>query len=158
MNELFQMMNSYTETVSSGQFETPGVQVQTFWNCYPSFEDTNNLSLLTFLEMGGVSFVLPGDLEKPGWSALLQNLSVRKLLGRVDIFVASHHGRESGYCKEVFDYCCPQSVIISDGPIQYDTQEMSNVYGQHASGGLFNGQTRKVVSTRNDGNIWWTFS
>ena len=127
-----------------------------FYNNYPSFTDTNNLSLLIFLDIGNVSFVLPGDLEEQGWRQLLQNSDVCELLGRVNIFVASHHGRESGYCKEVFDYCSPRYVIMSDGPVQYGTQKMANVYGQHASGGLFKGQRRKVLSTRNDGNILWS--
>ena len=158
MNTLLEMIDdNFTGEVSREQLEPPGIQVRIFWNCYPSFEDTNNLSLLTFLDIGGVSFVLPGDLEEQGWLQLLQNSDVCELLGRVNIFVASHHGRESGYCKEVFDYCSPRYVIMSDGPVQYDTQEMANIYGQHASGGLFNGQTRKVLTTRNDGSLLWQF-
>ena len=56
MNELLEMMENYTGAVSSGQFETPGIHVQMFQNDYPLFEDTNNLSLLTFLNIGGISF------------------------------------------------------------------------------------------------------
>ncbi len=95
MNELLKMVNSYTGQVSNEQLEYPGIQVQTFWNCYPSFTDTNNLSLLTFLDIGSVSFVLLGDFEEPGWLELLKNPDIRELLGRVQVFVASHHGRES---------------------------------------------------------------
>lgn len=151
------MINSYTEKVSPGQYDSPGIEVRTFSNCYPAFNDTNNLSLLTFLKVAGVKFVLPGDLERKGWLDLLKNSEVCSLLEGVDIFIASHHGRESGYCKEVFGYCNPSLVIMSDGPIQYNTQEMANVYGKHASGGLFNGHRRKVLTTRNDGNIGWQF-
>ena len=157
MYELFEMIDSYTGAVSNDQLEPLGIQVQVFHNNYPSFEDTNNLSLLIFLDIGDLSFVLPGDLEQPGWVELLKNPYVHTLLGRVNIFVASHHGRESGYCREVFNHCSPQFVIMSDGPVQYDTQEMANMYGQHASGGLFNGQTRKVLTTRNDGSLLWQF-
>ena len=161
MNELLDMINSYTGSVSSEHLEPPGIQVRIFHNDYPSFTDTNNLSLLTFLDIGGVSFALTGDLERQGWLQLLQNSDVCESLKRVNIFVASHHGRESGYCREVFDCCRPQFVVISDGAIQYDTQKMSNVYGQHATGGWFNCQGRRewrqVITTRNDGNIWWTF-
>ena len=162
MNELLEMIDSYTGEISSEQLNPPGIQVQTFWNCYPSFKDTNNLSVLTFLHIGDVSFALPGDLERQGWLQLLQNSDVCELLGRVNIFVASHHGRESGYCREVFDYCSPRLVVISDGAIQYDTQKMSSAYGQHATGDWFNHQRgrewRQVLTTRNDGNILWQFS
>ena len=68
------------------------------------------------------------------------------------MLVASHHGRESGYTPEVFDYCKPEIVIISDESMQYDTQETN--YSQHASGiPTYLGGRRKVYTTRNDGKI-----
>ena len=158
MSTLLQMVDSYTGEVSNEQLEPPGIQVQTFCNTYPSFTDTNNLSLLTFLNIGGVSLALPGDLERQGWLQLLKKPDVCELLKRVNIFVASHHGRENGYCKEVFDYCKPALVVMSDGAIQYDTQRMASTYGQHAIGEWFNHKQRgrewrKVLTTRNDGPI-----
>ena len=155
MQVLCKMIDDYTVDVPSGQFQSEGIKVQTFYNVYPSFEDTNNLSLLIFLHIGGVCFALPGDLEQLGWIELLKKPYVCELLREVNVFVASHHGRESGYCREVFDYCSPQFIIMSDGPVQYNTQEMAGIYGQHATGGRFGNQTRKVLTTRNDGNIYW---
>ena len=159
MNELLRMIDSYTIGVLPGQLIVPGLSVNIFHNNYPNFIDTNNLSLLTFLNVGSISFVLGGDLERRGWLHLLQNPYVRSFLNRVDVFVASHHGRESGYCAEVFNYCRPKLIVISDGPIQYDTQHMAGTYSRHASGELlrtFSGQQfRKVVTTRKDGNIFW---
>ena len=150
---------SFTGAVGPQQLEPGGLQVWLFHNDYPMFSDTNNLSLLTFLDVGGVSFVLGGDLERAGWLALLQKPQVQGLLKRVHVFVASHHERESGYCPEVFDYCKLRLIVMSDGPIQHDTQLMAGTYARHALGELFStpsGQvTRKVVSTRKDGNIFW---
>ena len=155
MNTLIEMIDNFTGEVSIEKLEPPGVKIRMFWNFYPTFKDTNNLSLLAFLDLGDVSFVLPGDLERSGWLELLKDSNVCELLRGVNVFVASHHGRESGYCREVFDYCSPQFVIMSDGPVQYDTQEMAGVYGQHATGGWFGNQARKVLTTRKDGNICW---
>ncbi len=159
MRQLLEMIDRYTAEVSSEQLEPPGLRVWTFHNSYPAFTDTNNLSLLTFLDVGSVSFVIPGDVERAGWLALLKNLHVCGLLKRVNVFVASHHGRETGYCKEVFDHCVPSLVVMSDGEVEYDTQRMASTYGQHASGQWFNGsggrEWRKVVTTRNDGSIYW---
>ena len=159
MNELLSMIDSFTGGVTREQLEPAGLQIWVFHNDYPAFTDTNNLSLLTFLDVGGVSFVLGGDLEKAGWLSLLKNPQVRSLLQRVHVFVASHHGRENGYCSEVFEYCKPSLVVMSDGPIQHDTQLMAGTYARHALGELFStpsGQERrKVVSTRKDGNIFW---
>lgn len=159
MVELLGMIDSYNGPVSPLQLEPEGIQAWMFHNNYPAFADTNNLSLLTFIDVGGVSFVMGGDLERPGWLALLGNPHIRGLLGRVQVFVASHHGRESGYCSEVFDHCAPRLVVMSDGAIQYDTQRMASVYAQHATGEWFNGalgrEFRRVLSTRSDGNLFW---
>jgi beta-lactamase superfamily II metal-dependent hydrolase len=159
MQELLDMVDNYVLPLPAAQLNPPGVRVWTFWNSYPNFSDTNKLSLLVFLEIGGVSFALSGDLERAGWLALLANPDVRDLLRRVEVFVASHHGRESGYCREVFDYCKPSLIVMSDGPVEYDTQRMAATYAQHARGSWFNGASgrewRKVVTTRRDGNIRW---
>ena len=150
MKEVLKMHEDYVKPAS---FSYSGIQIKSFFNEYPEFKDSNNLSLLTFVRVGDVQFVLPGDLERAGWLVLLENPSVCKLLQNVDYFIASHHGRENGYCKEVFDFCTPRAVIFSDASIAYDTQEMANVYGQHALGTHFEGKFRKVLTTRNDGSL-----
>lgn len=159
MDELLGMVDSYTGHVAPEQLEPAGLKVWFYHNNYPTFTDTNNLSLLTFLDVGSVSFALGGDLERDGWLALLQKPLVQESLKRVNVFVASHHGRDSGYCPEVFKYCKPSSIVISDGQIQYDTQLMATCYAQHATGELFSTpsgkEMRKVVTTRKDGNIYW---
>lgn len=159
METLLEMIETYTGAVTPERLEPPGLRIWTFNNDYPSFTDTNNLSLLTFLDVGNVSFVITGDLERAGWLSLLKNQQVCALLGRVSVFIASHHGRESGYCKEVFHHCRPDIVVMSDGPVEYDTQLMASNYAQHAKGQWFNGysggEVRKVVTTRRDGHIWW---
>ena len=159
MTELLDMIDSYTGHVPAEELEPVGLRIRVFFNTYPTFTDTNNLSLLTFIDVGDVSFVLGGDLEHDGWLTLLENPHVQRLLKRVHVFVASHHGRQSGYCPEVFTYCRPRLVVMSDGPIQHDTQLMASTYAHHASGELFSTpsgrEARKVVTTRKDGNISW---
>lgn len=159
MNELLRMINFFTKRVTLEELTIPDLSVNIFYNHYPMFTDTNNLSLLTFLTVDSMSFVLGGDLERPGWLRLLQNPQVRDHLKCVDVFVASHHGRQNGYCSEVFNYCKPRLIVMSDGPVQYDTQLMASTYSRHASGELFSTShgwhLRKVVTTRKDGNILW---
>ena len=122
------MMNTYTADVA----ELPSFQNVSFkiFHCtYPTdFEDTNNLSLVTFLNTPMGKFVIPGDVEKPAWETLLKKADFRRQLEEANVFVASHHGRTSGYCRDVFDYCRPVVVIFSDGPKQYATQEETNTY------------------------------
>jgi len=150
MQSLLDMIRIYTSDVVNPP-EFPGVELVTFHNNFPLFDDTNNLSLVTFLYYRDIHIVFPGDLEKKGWLSLLAGKSFQEELKRVNIFIASHHGRESGYCSDVFEYCKPEIVIISDEPIQYDTQSTS--YDQHASGVRFGNQDRYVLTTRNDGMV-----
>jgi beta-lactamase superfamily II metal-dependent hydrolase len=130
-----------------------GIEIAIFYNRYPLFTDTNNLSVVAFIHYDGMGIVIPGDLEKAGWESLLQRQEFQEHLRRTNIFVASHHGRESGYCKSVFDYCSPHVIIISDKEIIHETQK--NTYSQHASGITWNGgpQKRFVLTTRSDGDL-----
>ena len=156
METLLDMHERYTAPVSP-PLDFAGVELVTFHNPYPTFQDTNNLSLVSFIRYSDLCIMCPGDLEKPGWAALLRKPDFRRYLGQVSVFIASHHGRENGYLREVFDFCDPDIVIISDESKQYQTQETD--YADHARGIRFNnGRMRYVLTTRRDGNITVTKS
>lgn len=124
-----------------------------FFHHSPSkFQDTNNLSVVTFISYNNVGIMFPGDLETAGWQEFLKDQAFLNCLQRTNILIASHHGRTGGYCKDVFNYCKPRTVIISDKPVIHDTQD-TNLYDQHCSGLNFNGNIRKVLTTRKDGKI-----
>jgi beta-lactamase superfamily II metal-dependent hydrolase len=127
----------------------------TFWNTYGSpFTDTNNLSLVLFVHYFGLHMVFPGDLEKEGWRLILQRPEFRAELARVNVFVASLHGREGGSCEEVFKNCCsPAVVIMSNKATVHDTQQTARWYRQRSRGIKYKGQTRHVFTTRRDGKI-----
>lgn len=150
MSALLGMITDYTTDVTNPP-EFPDTELVTFNNSYSAFQDTNNLSLVTFLHFRGMHIIFPGDLEKPGWEALLKGQSFRENLGRVNLFIASHHGRKSGYYPEVFDVCHPELIIISDESLQYDTQDTE--YARHASGIKWGENRRYVLTTRADGMI-----
>ena len=155
MESLLDMMKLYTSPVE-GEPEFPGVKYHTFMHDYGrEFDDTNNISVVTFLEMPSLCVVIPGDLETKGWEKHLGNRDFCQLLQKTNVFIASHHGRENGYCRDVFEYCKPIVVVFSDGPKKHATQEMANTYASHASGVKFNGKTRYALTTRNDGTFWW---
>lgn len=155
MNSLLEMMQRYTAEVTT-EPSFPDVEYTTFFHKYrEDFEDTNNISLVTFLKTPDLSVIIPGDIEKPAWEKHLRNKHFCRNLRETNVFVASHHGRESGYCEQVFDYCRPSVIIFSDGPKKYATQEMVEKYANHASGVQFNGRTRYVLTTRRDGTFGW---
>lgn len=137
-----------------------GITYIGFANTYPEFTNTNDLSLAVFIKFGAFKILFPGDLEKAGWRALLQLPDFRAELAGTTILVASHHGRESGYCPDIFDYFTPRAVVISDKPIEHDTQRMVPDYRDVLSpGGVIVNTTRKtrhVLTTRRDGWIHFT--
>lgn len=144
--------------MSDPSYDWGGIQFATFSNNYSDFENPNinDLSIVTFARYMGWTFIFPGDLEAIGWKKLLEKPEFCEWLKRVDIFIASHHGRESGFCEEVFNYCSPKLVIMSDKsqsetscPDDYRpfTQGLSVI---NAAGET---NTRKVLTTRSDGAI-----
>ncbi|WP_152605879.1 ComEC/Rec2 family competence protein [Dickeya undicola] len=123
--------------------------------------ETNHLSQMIFIKYGDITICIPGDLERRSWELMLSKTDVQSWLGKSNIFVAAHHGRENGYHAGVFDYCQPDCVIISDKEIIHGTQNgMSNSYSNHVrsdgvvyTSGSGDESRRKVLTTRNDGHI-----
>lgn len=139
-----------------------GITCTTYFNTYPQFTNTNDLSLVVFIEYAGFKILFPGDIEKPGWRTLLQRADFRAELSGTNILVASHHGRESGYCPEVFDYFTPDAVVISDKPIEHETQKIVPDYRKVVRDNGVRVRTtmkdRHVLTTRRDGWIQFTVS
>ncbi len=138
-----------------------GITYKGFWNRYGNgigqFRDTNNLSLAVFIRYGSFKMLFPGDLERPGWLNLLQNADFRAELANTDVLMASHHGRDSGYCEEIFKYFTPQVVVISDKPIAHETQKTVPDYRKVITANGVKVRTtmknRHVLTTRRDGYI-----
>lgn len=141
----------------------PGLGLTWSWNPYPYFDDENNLSLVATLNIHGFDFMFPGDMETKGFDHLLNTCPpFRQTVAGVDVLVASHHGRSSGICPEMFNKygCTPQLVVISDDYKQHDTQETTNFYRTKTRGiASFRGQgARRVLTTRRDGEIRFSFT
>ena len=144
-------MGEYTSNAKSIEY---GIDKQYFCHGADRFTDFNNLSVVSFCRLGGFGIVLPGDLEAAGWRAHLDNRNFQACLASVKVFIASHHGRENGFCEEVFDYCSPDVVIVSDKSIEYGTQEgVIQRYGNKVGDIAYDGRSRSVLTTRNDGAI-----
>jgi beta-lactamase superfamily II metal-dependent hydrolase len=139
-----------------------GIAATAFWNPYPVFTDTNNLSLVVFISFAGFRILFPGDLEKPGWLALLGRQDFVEQLRGTDVLVASHHGRESGFCQDIFNYFTPSAIVISDKPIQHETQLTVPDYRRVVRDlGVIVRTTQKkrhVLTTRRDGWIQFRVS
>jgi beta-lactamase superfamily II metal-dependent hydrolase len=134
-----------------------GVVLRWYCNRYVpgDMDNTNDLSLVLIVQYGPFKILFSGDMERAGWRRLLARPDfVMDLIG-VNVFVASHHGRESGCLEELFNGWLPNIFVISDGAIQYDTQETAGWYRTRASGiPVIGTQDRRyVVTTRSDGTL-----
>jgi beta-lactamase superfamily II metal-dependent hydrolase len=134
-----------------------GVKIQTFIPYTSATSNINNHSVVTVLTYAGSKMIIPGDNEPSAWKELLKDSSFLAAISGTDIFVAPHHGRESGYCSELFDKISPKLVIVSDG--RFTDTSFTNTYSQKASGWKVhkrNGGTsvqRNCITTRQDGVI-----
>lgn len=118
--------------------------------------DFNNLSQIVFIEYMWFTICIPGDLEQVWRGIMLQDQEIINRLAKTQIFIASHHWRENGYMKEIFDHCKPNLIIISDKEVMHSTQENSaSVYWRHVNWTwiVFEWSPRKVISTRSDGSF-----
>ncbi len=134
------------------------LSIRWYWNPYqPGLIDTtNNLSLVVIVQYGLFKIAFTGDLEAAGWKGLLLNPNLRRDIAATKILVASHHGRESGCCTELFDLVRPEIVIISDDQRQYDSQDTDDWYRQRCLGIPFTNnpfERRYVMTTRKDGSM-----
>jgi beta-lactamase superfamily II metal-dependent hydrolase len=161
IEELVEMTRTYTGTWDPQTAPSfPRVNWKVFCNNYPTFDDENNLSLVVYLEVAGIRFLFPGDLEKAGWKALLENnADFRETVKKIDFLFAAHHGRENGRYEPLFeDYeCKPYLVIISDKKHTHQSQETVPYYADQVKGFSINGNTRYVLTTRSDGTMRFDF-
>jgi len=134
-----------------------GVEITTFIPVAAARSNLNNHSIVTFIRYAGSTICLPGDNEAPSWRELLESPLFCRYMADTNVFVAAHHGREAGYCSDIFgaNLCSPVLVLVSDGP-GCDTSAVSKYCG-HARGwpvlsrSRRNSRERQVLTTRSDG-------
>jgi beta-lactamase superfamily II metal-dependent hydrolase len=151
---LMDMMGRYTAPVPQEDEDYGGISFEFFRHAYPTFEDENNLSLVAILKYHGLGICFPGDMEEDGWNALIdRNPALLEAMKGVNIFIASHHGRENGCCERLYKNWKPYITLISDSGIEYATQETIAWYRERSLGMDYDGQKRFVFTTRSDGGM-----
>lgn len=136
------------------------------WGCelqhyHPAYAgaNLNNYSIVTVVSYAGSKIVIPGDNEAESWKNLLTQPNFVQAIKGTDVFLASHHGRESGYYADLFRYFKPKLVVVSD--TNHGSTSVTGSYSSHATGwkvdhgrkGAVDENTRYTLTTRKDGNI-----
>ena len=142
IEEYLRFDSTYTEPLGTGEDPTDqsvngGVEIQMFIPTTCPHTNLNNHSVVTVIEYEGSKILLPGDNESASWDELLGRPDFRASISDVDILIAPHHGRDSGFHKEFFDYFNPLLTIISDGRV-VDTSATDR-YGQVQRNGRYTG-------------------
>ena len=162
INKYIEINNRYNTPIQANENPTlpennGGVTLSSFTSSGCATSNINNHSILTVIEYLGVKVIIPGDNESASWKELLNNSSFINTIRNADIFVASHHGRESGHYTELFDYFTPNLVIVSDGAATQTS--VTDKYSKVASGWKVykrsdnSSKERKCLTTRTDGSI-----
>jgi len=131
-----------------------GVYIENFSQRKAGLANINNYSFVSVISFSGQKIIIPGDIETEGWNTLLDKEEFVKAIKGTTIFVASHHGRESGLSKDLFEYFTPDITIISDGV--YSDTSATNRYYNYSNGTKVKSRrtgeekTRYVLTTRND--------
>jgi beta-lactamase superfamily II metal-dependent hydrolase len=148
--------------IGSWQRQLGGIRWQAFYNRFGlDFEETNKLSLAVFVSFGNFTMLFGGDMEEPAWNKLMMLPAFRSRLSEVNVYVASHHGRQNGQSDRLLALMYPDIVVVSDGPKVHATQETVGWYSRRTHGipDLDNiafgnpSAKRSVLTTRRDGTI-----
>lgn len=108
-------------------------------------------------ECHGLKVVIPGDNESASWDALLKNDDFVDAVTGADIFMASHHGRESGFSSDLLKIVKPRLSVISDGRVlgtdaSQRYYHYSSGWDVHSRSGAVS-EKRYCATTRSDRSI-----
>jgi beta-lactamase superfamily II metal-dependent hydrolase len=133
-----------------------GVHFESFLPIRCPADNLNNRSVVSVVSYADGKLLLCGDNEPSSWLELLGQQRFRRAIGGTDVVLAPHHGRDSGFCPELFELITPKLTVISDGRF-CDTSATAR-YKAVTSGWKTHyrrggSERRFCLSTRRDGDI-----
>ncbi len=120
----------------------------------------NNHSVVAVFSFEGIDIIVSGDNEPPSWNELKEMDGFEDCTKDVDILLAPHHGRKSGFDNDTMKHFNPRLTVVSDGAY-CDTSatsrytDISRGWTVYKSDGT--SEKRYCLSTRNDGVITASF-
>jgi competence protein ComEC len=164
IDKYLEIHRRYSQPVGDGESPTDsanngGIDFQFFTPTKCPRDNINNHSIVTVVSYLGWKMIVPGDNETQSWEELLERKDFREAIKGTMVLMASHHGRENGFCENLFKYITPRLVIVSDGPV--GTTSITDKYYNVTTEAGWNvthtdsGETeqRWVLTTRNDKSI-----
>lgn len=141
------------------------VEKRRFLDFYEDDMDLNELSWFTSFQIGGRKILFTGDMTAVGVRKILESEKAdefKRFVSGTTLLKVPHHGRENGCSQEMFDAfgTKPLLCVVSDQVLNRQNEGTSNVqwYSERTSDAriTIDGvlQDRKVLTTRNDGDIY----
>lgn len=161
LDAYYAISDAYTHPIPSESLignpdSTGGVSIKRHSTRDCGMSNINNHSIVTVFEYLGVSVVIPGDNEPPSWRKLMENSDFASTMANQPVFMASHHGRLSGFLSDIF-VSNPRLCIVSDGRAidtdgRHKYTEQAGGWTVHNRSGRGSGK-RLCLTTRSDGWI-----
>lgn len=161
LEEYFKIGEQYCHAIAApDDLKNPdnwgGLNIKSFVPATCSQTNLNNHSVVTTFNYAGIKVLVPGDNEPPSWKELMKAKGFAEATENVDIMLASHHGRESGFDAVAMKHFNPRLIVVSDGP--YGDTSATSRYSTLARGWQVykrsgGSETRRCVTTRRDGVI-----
>lgn len=133
-----------------------GVSFQKFFPKACSRDNLNNHSVVTIVSYASSKILIPGDNEKPSWEELLADRNFVLAVSGTNLLLAPHHGREAGFCEELFKHIRPCLTIVSDGSI-CDTSARDRYRNRSTGWKVYdsagNEELRHCLTTGSDGTV-----
>lgn len=148
-------LTSEKDPTTSSPFDGLTAQVFSTNSCDKS--NKNNFSAIVVLKLGNAKVVVCGDNEEESFKVLMKDQSFIEAVRDSYVLVTAHHGRESGFYEDFVSLIKPYLTIISD--TAKGTTSATDKYEKYTKGwNVYNVsseqyQSRKCLTTRNDGNI-----
>ena len=156
----------YTHPVSESEsFSNPinngNIILKNFIPSKQNGEELNDYSIATYVSYKEHSILLMGDNTPKNIEELMEDTDFKSEIENIDVLLAPHHGRKSGYVPEFVQYLNPTITIISDK--SEDNNESAQDRYEYYSNGMYitkNGKKdfRQTLTTRNEGDITLTIT
>lgn len=163
----FEITERYNQTIPDDSPDNPrnpanygGLKIHTFTPRGCSQNNINNHSVVVFFEYAGIKALLPGDNEPPSWNELKKMAGFLDITKDLNVLLAPHHGRNSGFDNDTMTHFNPRITVVSDG--QYCDSSATARYTEKSRGLMVckkdgTKQRRHCLTTRKDGPVFVSF-
>ena len=167
LEKYFEISERYNEPVPETSPDSPknpsnwgGLNIKSFIPSKCSQNNINNHSAVAVFSFEGIKVLVPGDNEPPSWNELKEMDGFEDWTKNIDVLLAPHHGRKSGFDSEIMKHFNPRLTVVSDGA--YCDTSATSRYSDISRGWTVykkdgTSEKRYCLTTRNDGVVTVSF-